>query len=143
MIIHKITKATPELHLQIVTLLGELTDKDLSFSLDDFNSIVNSENSILIGALENNSLIGILTLVIIQIPTGKNGRIEDVVVNKNHRGKGIGEKLSLEAIKISKELNLNELFLTSNPNRTEANRLYQRMGFQIGVTNSYHYKITK
>lgn len=143
MVINEITKATPELHFQILHLLKQLTDNDIHFSLLDFNSIVDSKCSILIGAFENNILIGILTLAIIQIPTGKNGRIEDVVVNKNHRGKGIGEKLSLEAIKISKELNLNELFLTSNPNRTEANRLYQRMGFQIGVTNSYHYKITK
>jgi len=143
MVINEITKATPELHFQILHLLKQLTEKEIHFSLFDFNSIVDSKHSILIGAFDNNILVGILTLVIIQIPTNRNGRIEDVVVDKNHRGKGIGEKLSLEAIRIGEELKLSNLFLTSNPKRTDANRLYQKMGFQLGTTNSYFYKITK
>ncbi len=143
MVINEITKATPELHFQILHLLKQLTEKEIHFSLFDFNSIVDSKHSILIGAFDNNTLVGILTLVIIQIPTNRNGRIEDVVVDMNHRGKGVGEKLSLEAIRIGEELKLSNLFLTSNPKRTEANRLYQKMGFQLGTTNSYFYKMNK
>ncbi len=143
MFINEITKATPEIHSQILYLLKQLTDKDIQFTFDDFNSIVNSSHSILIGAIEEKILVGILTLAIVQIPTNKNGRIEDVVVDKNYRGKGIGEKLSLEAIRFGKELKLSKLFLTSNPNRIEANKLYQKIGFQLGTTNSYFYEINK
>jgi len=143
MIIDEITRATPELHSRIHYLLEELTDKAVRFSLEDFNSIINSEHSILIGAFDNDNLVGMLTLVIVQIPTGKNGRIEDVVVDKNYRGNGIGEKLSLEAIRLSKELKLSKLFLTSNRKRIEANKLYQKIGFQLSTTNSYYYIINK
>jgi len=143
MIINEITRATPELHSRIHYLLKELTDKDIHFSLDDFNSIVNSEHSILLGAFDKDNLVGILTLVIVQIPTSINGRIEDVVVDKNYRGEGIGEKLSLEAIRIGKELKLSKLFLTSNLNRIEANKLYQKIGFQLATTNAYYYIINK
>lgn len=140
MIINEIPSVTPELHSRILDLLKQLTEKDIRFTLDDFNSIVNSEYSILIGAFCNDNLVGILTLVIIQIPTGKNGRIKDVVVDKNYRGKGIGEKLSLEAIRVGEKLKLSKLFLTSNPKRIEANKLYQKIGFKLSTTNSYFYE---
>ncbi len=143
MIISEITKASPELLAQILYLLKQLTDKEIQFTFDDFNSIIISEHSILIGAYDGKNLVGILTFAIVQIPTGKNGRIEDVVVDKDYRGKGIGEKLSLEAIRIGKELKLSKLFLTSNPNRIEANKLYQKIGFQLGTTNSYFYEMNK
>ena len=143
MIINEIKIATPELHTQILNLLKQLTNKDFQFTYDDFNSIVNSEHSVLIGAFEENILVGILTLAIVQIPTSKNGRIEDVVVDEKFRGKGIGEKLSLEAIRVGQELKLSKLFLTSNPKRIEANKLYQKIGFQLGTTNSYFYEINK
>ena len=143
MIINEITKSTPELHNRIQSLLKQLTNNDIQFTYDDFNSIVNSEHSVLIGAFEENILVGVLTLAIVQIPTSKNGRIEDVVVDKNYRGKGIGEKLSLEAIRVGQELKLSKLFLTSNPKRIEANKLYQKIGFKLGTTNSYFYEINK
>lgn len=143
MIINEINKATPYLHSQMLNLLKQLTNKEVQFNYDDFNSIVNLKNSILIGAFDDDNLVGILTLTIVQIPTGNHGRIEDVVVDKNFRGKGIGEKLSLEAIRIGKELKLNKLFLTSNPQRIEANKLYQKIGFRLGTTNSYFYRINK
>jgi len=143
MVIKEITKGTPALHSRMLILLKQLTANDICFTLDDFNSIVNSERSILIGAFDNNNLVGILTLVIVQIPTSKNGRIEDVVVDINHRGKGIGEKLTFEAIKLGKELNISKLFLTSNPKRIEANKLYQKMGFKPKITNTYFYEINK
>ena len=143
MIINKITKATPYLHSQILNLIKQLTNEDVRFTFDDFNSILNSDHSILIGAFDDKILIGILTLTIVHIPTSKHGRIEDVVVDRNYRGKGIGEKLSFEAIRIAKELKLSKLFLTSNPKRIEANQLYQKIGFQLSTTNSYFYTISK
>jgi len=139
MIINVIRKATPELHTQMLYLLKQLTDKEFLFTFEDFKLIVNSDYSILIGAFDDEILVGILTLAIVHIPTSKHGRIEDVVVERNNRGKGIGEKLSLEAIRIAKELNLSKLFLTSNPKRIEANKLYQKMEFQLSITNSYFY----
>lgn len=143
MIIKEINNGTPYLHLQILNLLKQLTNKDVLFTFDDFNSIVNSENSILMGAFDEEDLVGMLTIAIVQIPTSKHGRIEDVVVDRNYRGKGIGEKLSLEAIRIAKELKLSKLLLTSNPQRIEANKLYQKIGFRLGTTNSYFYRINK
>jgi ribosomal protein S18 acetylase RimI-like enzyme len=47
------------------------------------------------------------------------------------------------AINKGKELNLDKLFLTSNPSRIAANSLYQKIGFLLGKTNSYFYNYKK
>ena len=137
MIIKEISAISTQLHSKIVSLLSELTDKKISFSMDDFLSIVQSKNSILYGAFNRGELIGILTLVIIDIPTGRQLRIEDVVVDKIQRGKGIGELLTREAIKRAEKMEVSKISLTSNPSRISANKLYQKIGFKLRNTNSY------
>jgi len=143
MIIKIINCFSQKTHSEIVLLLKQLTNCELKFSVDDFSSMIKNDNSILIGAFDENKLVGILTLVVSQIITGKHGRIEDVVVDGDYRGKGIGKELSLKAIQMGKELNLDKIFLTSNPNRIAANKLYQKIGFQLGKTNSYFYTYKK
>ncbi|MBU0474934.1 MAG: GNAT family N-acetyltransferase [Bacteroidetes bacterium] len=143
MILKEITEFSQQLLLEINSLLSQLTEHKINFKESNLLSIINSENSILLGAFYGTKLIGILTLIIYQIPTAFCGRIEDVVVDTKFRGNGIGKMLSLEAIKRGKELNLDKIFLTSNPNRIVANQLYQKIGFQLGQTNSYFYTYKK
>lgn len=143
MIIKEITETSVQVHSEINTLLSQLTNRPSPLSIDDFSEIVNSKNSILLGAFVDNNLVGILTLVVYNIPTGKNGRIEDVVVNEKFRNKKIGKTLSLRAMELAKELNVKKLFLTSNPKRIAANQLYLNIGFKLGETNSYFYNIEK
>ena len=60
-------------------------------------------NSITIVIVEENIIIGVATLHIIKKLTRILGLIEDVAVNKNYRGLGIGKKLVKELIKIGNE----------------------------------------
>jgi ribosomal protein S18 acetylase RimI-like enzyme len=82
---------------------------------------------------------GILTLVVFRIPTTLRAWIEDVVVDENARGKGIGEALVREALHIAEARGAPAVELTSRPSREAANRLYRRLGFQLRETNSYRY----
>jgi ribosomal protein S18 acetylase RimI-like enzyme len=139
----EINEFSPQIYSEITSLLSQLTSEPINFSSENFKTILKNDNAFLLGAFDENKLVGILTLIIYQIPTGKNGRIEDVVVDESCRGKGIGEQLSLMAINKGKELNLDKLFLTSNPSRIAANSLYQKIGFLLGKTNSYFYNYKK
>jgi ribosomal protein S18 acetylase RimI-like enzyme len=139
----EINEFSPQIYSEITSLLSQLTSEAINFSSENFKTILKNDNTFLLGAFDENKLVGILTLIIYQIPTGKNGRIEDVVVDESYRGKGIGEQLSLMAINKGKELNLDKLFLTSNPSRIAANSLYQKIGFLLGKTNSYFYNYKK
>lgn len=142
--INEITKFTPEIYENIKFLLSQLTSADIEFSPKDLKRIVDSKSSILLGATEKSDdkkIVGILTLVILDIPTCKLARIEDVVVDANYRGKGIGEMITKASIEKAKQVGVKKIDLTSNPTREVANRLYKRLGFVLRNTNVYRYQL--
>jgi ribosomal protein S18 acetylase RimI-like enzyme len=76
-------------------------------------------------------IMGALTLVMFPIPTGTRAWIEDVVVDEAARGRGVGAALTQEAVRLAREQGARTVDLTSRPSRGAANRLYQRLGFEI------------
>jgi len=86
-------------------------------------------------------IVGTLTLITFRIPTGIRSWIEDVVVDSAERGKGIGEALTIAALKRAVELGAKTVDLTSRPSREAANRLYRRVGFQLRESNLYRYTL--
>lgn len=86
-------------------------------------------------------IVGTLTLVTFRIPTGVRAWIEDVVVDESARGKGIGEALTRAALERARQLGAKTVDLTSRPSREAANRLYQRVGFELRHTNLYRYNL--
>jgi ribosomal protein S18 acetylase RimI-like enzyme len=89
----------------------------------------------------NNSgqIVGTLTLVTFRIPTGVRAWIEDVVVDECARGRGVGEALSREALRMAAAKGARTVELTSRSSRQAANRLYRRLGFQLRETNVYRF----
>ena len=88
-----------------------------------------------------NNIVGTLTLVVFRIPTGVRARIEAVVVDESVRGQRIGERLSAAGLDRARALGAVNVDLSSRPSRKAANRLYQRMGFQLRKSNVYRYKL--
>jgi ribosomal protein S18 acetylase RimI-like enzyme len=84
-------------------------------------------------------IIGLATLVLYRVPTGVRGYIEDTVVDEKRRGMRIGEALSQACLDYAEQAGAPQVMLTSNPGRQAANRLYQRMGFDLRKTNVYRY----
>ncbi len=85
-------------------------------------------------------ILGMLTLVTFDIPTGKRAWIEDVVVDEDARGQGAGQALVEAAIAKAQEVGSVTVDLTSRPSREAANRLYVRCGFKPRETNIYRYQ---
>ncbi len=102
-----------------------------------------SKNSRLLLARTKNEdqVIGMATLVIIVILSGRFGRIEDVVVHDEYRGQGIGKSLIGKLIAEAKSLGLKRIDLNSRPTRIEANKMYQSLGFSLVGTNLYRLKL--
>lgn len=85
--------------------------------------------------------IGMATLCVTQSPTGKKGWIEDVVVDKPFRGRGLSHRLIACMKAKAAELGVQKLMLTSRPARIAANRLYQDEGFTQKETNVYTFEV--
>ena len=84
-------------------------------------------NSITIVMSEEKIIIGVATLHIIKKLTRILGLIEDVAVNKDYRGLGIGKKLVKELIKIGNEKNCDKIVLSSSEKNS---KFYEKIGFQ-------------
>jgi ribosomal protein S18 acetylase RimI-like enzyme len=80
-----------------------------------------------------------LTLALFAIPTGVRAWIEDVVVDEDVRGGGVGALLVRRALDLAFESGARTVDLTSRPSREAANRLYQRLGFELRETNVYRF----
>lgn len=86
---------------------------------------------------DEGSVVGMLTLAIFRIPTGVRAWVEDVVVDISARGHGVGAALVAAALAHASAHGALTVDLTSRPSREDANRLYQRLGFQQRSTNVY------
>ena len=124
-------------------LLPQLSSSAELLDIQRLKVLINSESTIVyIAQDERGKILGTLSLVTIEIPTGRKGWIEDVVVDQSARGKGIGKALMNHALEKAVKFGLKSVDLTSRPSREEANMLYQSLGYQKRETNVYRYNFS-
>lgn len=130
--------AANETHLNTINrLLAQLSTKGHVLSMENLKSIAKSDTTHLFLASINGETAGMLTLCTYRSPSGAKAWIEDVVVDCQHRSKGIGRALVKHAIAYAGKIEGVTLMLTSRPTRTEANKLYASEGFERKATNVY------
>ena len=142
MVIETVSQITDELQASLQRLVPQLTSNHPPPTPDHLRELISSEASTILAARYPNArapIVGLLTLVLYRVPTGTRARIEDVVVDEELRGKGIGERLVRHALELAREAGADGVALTSNPKREAANRLYRRLGFKPWATNLYFY----
>ena len=140
--ITEVTDVTPELMGAFERLIPQLSSSNPPPTEDELRAIVDSDASILLLAQDDDgTVLGSLTLVIFRIPTGIRAWIEDVVVDGDARGRGVGEALNQAALDRARSEGATTVDLTSRPSREAANRLYQRLGFVERQTNVYRYDL--
>ncbi len=76
-------------------------------------------------------------MAVYRVISGSKGWIEDVVVDKDYRGMGIGRKLIEKLLAISIEQQLIEVLLFTEEHRTSAIELYEKLGFNKRDSNIY------
>ena len=141
MLIYEVTELTVELTDAMHNLVPQLSSSNSPPSKETLQTIIKSETTKLLVARTERGIVGTLTLVLFHIPTGIRAWIEDVVVDKEMRGEGVGYRLNQAAIQHAQIAGAVTVDLTSRPSREEANRLYQRLGFEKRETNVYRYHL--
>ena len=76
---------------------------------------------------EESTIIGVASIHIIYKLTRTLGLIEDVAVNKDHRGKGIGKSLVEKLIEIGKQKNCDKIVLNTSEKNS---KFYEKIGFE-------------
>ena len=134
--IEQVTEATPELVDTIERLLPQLSEARTPPTLEELRQTV-ADETLLLARDDDGRILGTLTLVTYRVASGPKARIEDVIVDGDARGQGVGEALVREALRRATELDVRYVELTSMPYREAANRLYRRIGFVRKPTNVY------
>ena len=122
-------------------LIPQLSTSSAPISAQELEEVIESDTTVLFAARSGQEIVGLLTLAIFRIPTGVRAWIEDVVVDNQARGKGVGDALNRAALAEAERRGAKTVDLTSRPSREAANRLYQRLGFKQRDTNVYRYDL--
>lgn len=144
LVIEEVTTVGDELVAAFAVLIPQLSSSNPPPDAAALQAIADAESSVLLVArdqLDGGRVVGSLTLALFRIPTGLRAWIEDVVVDGEVRGRGIGERLNRVALDRAAEAGATTVDLTSRPSREAANRLYKRIGFEQRETNIYRYKL--
>ena len=106
--------------------------------------VLENKNLFIFVALENNIIVGSITLIIEQKfihNGGKVGHIEDVVTRKGFEEKGIGSKLVKKALKFAKQKKCYKVILNCSEENTG---FYKKNGFKVhGIEMRYDINLKK
>jgi GNAT superfamily N-acetyltransferase len=98
-----------------------------------FDEIEADKNNELIIAERDGEIVGTLQITFtpsISFQGSKRATIESVRVDQKYRGKGIGKELMKWAINRAREENCFAMQLTTNAERKDAHRFYEKLGFK-------------
>ena len=123
--------------MKIRRLISSDIDQVINLLVSSFNSRYN--NPPIIGTLSNpksifivveinNIIVGVASLYIIEKLTRKMGLIEDVAVDSNYRGKGIGIKLIQNLTSEAKNMGCDKIVLNSSKDNIS---FYKKSGFKV------------
>ncbi len=123
-------------HLLAQDALGTSREKDIhplpQAYIDAFNRMKQQVGNSIIVALDQEQVIACLQLTIIhgisRFGTSR-AQIEGVRVDRNYRGQRIGEALIRYAIEEAKQAGCTMMQLTTDKQREDAHRFYERLGF--------------
>ena len=88
---------------------------------------LNNTSSKTMVVFEGNTIVGVASIHIIYKLSRTLGLIEDVAVNKDHRGKGIGKSLVEKLIEIGKQKNCDKIVLNTSEKNS---KFYEKIGFE-------------
>lgn len=117
---------------EILQLLSQLTSTP-DMTNEEFSRIIKTltKNQFIFIMIENNRPVAMISLLIEQKIIHKGGKvahIEDVVVDKNHRGKGYASKLIQHVTTIAKLYNCYKCILNCT---NEVMPVYEKNGFSL------------
>ncbi|MFC7276366.1 GNAT family N-acetyltransferase [Paractinoplanes rhizophilus] len=135
--IEVVEEVSDELVAAFGRLLPQLSRSAAPLDADRLRAIAGQPGNRLLVARLDGAVVGTLTLVVFPIPTGLRAWIEDVVVDESARGHGVGAALTREAVRLARTDGAKTVDLTSRPSRAAANRLYERLGFQLRESKVY------
>jgi ribosomal protein S18 acetylase RimI-like enzyme len=105
-----------------------------------FEKIKHNDTHIILCAIDESNLIGSVMGIVCEDLYGDCKPflvIENMIIDKNYRRKGIGKILFLEIETIAKERNCTQIILVTETDRLDACSFYESIGFSPSTNKGY------
>lgn len=130
-------KDIPEVLKLLMSMDGE-DGMDSSAALKIWNNIKRYPYYKLLVVEERESIVGTCSLIVLDNLGHQGARlavVESVIVERNHRGQGIGKLMMDHVMELAREEKCYKLMLSSNKKRVPAHEFYRKLGFkQHGIS---------
>lgn len=130
----KASDLTPGTTEQIRALFEQL---NASITQREVGEIVTTAETIFLTCWHNDTMVGMALMATYKVISGYKGMIEDVVVNEQYRGKGIGKRLMQGLLQEARSMQLSEILLFTGHHRKVAISLYTSLGFTLKESGLY------
>ncbi len=139
----EVTEITESLREAFARLMPQLSPRLGAPAAGRLEALLASPSAVLLEARYRGRIVGVLTLVWYDTPSGRKAWIEDVVVDAAARGCGAGRALVAAALERAAAEGVGRVMLTSAPRRVTARALYRKMGFEEAETNVFVLKMDR
>jgi GNAT superfamily N-acetyltransferase len=128
-----VPEATDEIQAAMARLLPQLNPTLTVPDLARLRRLLADPAVTLLVARDGDQIVGTTTVIVYTTPFWIKARLDEVVVEANSRGKGVGEALVKAALEIgrAKGAQVAELQSGRGEARKASHRLYERLGFKI------------
>jgi ribosomal protein S18 acetylase RimI-like enzyme len=120
-------------------LLPQLSSSSQILTRCELRAMLACPCTTLFVAKRDKRIVGIICLVVVQMPTGLRSYLGDLVVDSSHRRAGVGEALLVAAIERAKLLGVRTIDATTRPARASAMNLYAKVGLRTRDTLALRY----
>ena len=108
----------------------QLRREEIEDHLTTVPTTFRGENVVFAVRDEIGTVIGFCWIVLFDPGTGLEGEVAEVYVSPEHRGRGVGEMLMQQAVRLFRERRVTLGYVWTRPDNEAAVRLYQSAGFE-------------
>lgn len=119
-------------------------DSCIDTMYNQFNKFSESSTHVLLSAVDNGRLIGSVMGVICEELYGCCEPfmvLENMIIDNNHRNKGVGKALISELEKIAANKNCTQIILVTETNRIDACNFYESVGYSPNTHKGFKKKL--
>jgi len=120
-----------KLTLELIEAMGNIEGIDIKLLAENCRNLLSEVNSHILVAEIKGDVVGFVNFTTRKtiLHRGLSGLIDELVIAKSYRGKGIGMQLLSSAIKKSRQLGCCEVEVSTEKTNTRAREFYRQCGF--------------
>jgi len=120
-----------KLTLELIEAMGNTEGIDIKLIAENCRNLLSEVNSHILVAEIEGVVTGFVNFTIRKtiLHRGLSGLIDELIIAKSYRGKGIGKQLLLSVIKKSRQLGCCEVEVSTEKTNIKAREFYRQYGF--------------